>query len=199
MAKPSPCILLWLVVHSLKTIRDGSYVVIVPQSFCRLQQACPSSVQCLAVDFCIYFRQLLGGASQRKVMLGFSLNELQSSINSIREQCLSMGWVSNQTSYWLTIPLVSLQTLFLNLLQTGKNFVAGLVCSMQLKVVTTSGSISHTARSLIWNLHHQCLHNPCPRFLGVAGPKTGMTDGYTFLMLRIEHRSSARAVRDINY
>lgn len=148
MAKPSPCILLWLVVHSLKTIRDGSYVVIVPQSFCRLQQACPSSVQCLAVDFCIYFRQLLGGASQRKVMLGFSLNELQSSINSIREQCLSMGWVSNQTSYWLTIPLVSLQTLFLNLLQTGKNFVAGLVCSMQLKVVTTSGSISHTARKL---------------------------------------------------
>ena len=39
--------------------------------------------------------------------------------NSVRDWCLSMGWVSSWASHWLAIPSVSAQALFLHILQLG--------------------------------------------------------------------------------
>ena len=80
----------------------------------------PSSVHCLAVGLCICCSQLLGGVSQRTVMLGSCLQAQQSIINSVRDWCLPMGWVSSWAGHWLAIPSASAPFLSLHFLLTGK-------------------------------------------------------------------------------
>jgi hypothetical protein len=53
-----------------------------------------NSIQCLAVSLCICFMKLPGSASQRTVMLGSCLQTYQSIINSARDWCLPIEWVS---------------------------------------------------------------------------------------------------------
>jgi hypothetical protein len=64
---------------------------------------------------CICFSQLLGGASQRTVMLVSCLQAKQSTINSFRDWFLLVGWVSNWASHCLAIPSFSALSLSLHL------------------------------------------------------------------------------------
>ena len=68
---------------------------------------------------CVSFQWLLGGASQKTVMLGSCLQAQQSIINSVRGWCLPMEWNSIWGSHFLAIPSVSALSLSFHILQAG--------------------------------------------------------------------------------
>ena len=68
-----------------------------------LPQDSQNSIQCLAAGLNIFFHHLLDGASQRTVTLGFCLQAWQSIINSVRNWCLTMLFVSSCEHYLLVI------------------------------------------------------------------------------------------------